>query len=202
MCTAASSTSRPFARCAIADAITSTTASVQARVFRRARPRDRKIIASPKASATVRAASGTPGGNTPSISRVRSANSGVSAETIDITPASVAAHARATGVAGRRTGHTVAGPDVRRRSEERPAELVFLARFEDREHLVAHLELGLLIRDLGLARADDGDQPGAVRKHQRPDTLPLAVRPLVHGHLDDLEVLLAQLEQLHEPVLG
>ena len=87
----------------------------------RARPRDSRRAAcaararararsspSPRASATIRAASGTPGGSTPSTRCVRSANSGVSAETIEITPASVAAHARATGVAGRRTGHTVA----------------------------------------------------------------------------------------------
>ena len=113
MWTVASSKSRPFARCAIADPITSATASVHARLFRRARPRDKKIIASPRASATVRAASGTPGGSTPLTRFVRSANSGVSAETIEITPASVAAHARATGVAGRRTGHTVAGLPAR-----------------------------------------------------------------------------------------
>ena len=67
MWTVASSKSRPFARCAIADAITSATASGQARRLRRARPRERKIIASPSASATVRAASGTPGGSTPLI---------------------------------------------------------------------------------------------------------------------------------------
>ena len=39
------------------------------------------------------------------------------------------------------------------------------------------------------------------RQLQRPHALALAVRGLVDRHLDDLEVLLAQLEQLDQPVL-
>ena len=37
---------------------------------------------------------------------------------------------------------------------------------------------------------------------ERADALALAVRALVDRDLDDLEVLLAQLEQLDQPVLG
>ena len=50
-------------------------------------------------------------------------------------------------------------------------------------------------RTTEISRAPSGQLESA-------DALPVAVRTLVDRHLDDLEVLLAQLEQLHEPVLG
>ena len=85
MWTVASSTSRPFARCAIAEAKTTTTASIQARCLRRASPRESQIVPSPSAITSVRAADGTPGGSTPWTRRRRSAASGVSPETIETT---------------------------------------------------------------------------------------------------------------------
>ena len=87
-CTVASSKSRPFARCATAEAATTATASHQARRLRRASPRESQTRPSPSASASVRAASSTPGGRTPFTRSTRSAISGVSAETIERSPAS------------------------------------------------------------------------------------------------------------------
>src|SRR3954452_17653751 len=114
----------------------------------------------PSESATVRAASGTPGGSTPPTRSTRSASSGVNAETIEMSPASVAAHARATGAAGRRMPPRYRRPvnDPLVMQEDAP-ELVLLARLENGQHLVTDLELGLLVGDLRLSRAHDRDQP-------------------------------------------
>ena len=60
-----SSKSRPFARCAIAAAMTTTTASCHARCLRRASERESQTSAIPNASANTLAAVGTPGGSTP-----------------------------------------------------------------------------------------------------------------------------------------
>src|SRR5262249_28323630 len=81
------------------------------------------------------------------------------------------------------------------------AQLVLLARLEHRKHLVARLELGRADRDLGLAVAHDGDQPRAFREAQLLDGLAGARGALVDLHLDDLEVLLPELEQVDELVL-
>src|SRR6266550_4210914 len=81
------------------------------------------------------------------------------------------------------------------------AQFVFLAGLEDREHLVTRLQLGRADRDLGLAVAHDGDQPRSLRQPQLLHRLARARRALVDLHLDDLEVLLAQLEQMDEIVL-
>ncbi len=88
---AASSTSRPFARWAIAEPITITTASCQARRRLRASERESQIKAMPKASATIRAAVGTPGGRTPFTTSNRFANSGVSDEATPMQPTTAAA---------------------------------------------------------------------------------------------------------------
>ncbi len=61
----ASSMSRPFARCATAEPMTTITAICQARRRRRASERDSQMSAIPNASAKTRAAFGTPGGSTP-----------------------------------------------------------------------------------------------------------------------------------------
>src|SRR5262249_32300027 len=81
------------------------------------------------------------------------------------------------------------------------AELVLLARLEDREHLVTRLELGRADGDLRLAVSHHRDQPRTLRKAQLLDGLAGARRALVDLHFDDLEVLLAQLEQMDEFVL-
>src|SRR5581483_1589848 len=86
--------------------------------------------------------------------------------------------------------------------EQYPPELVFLARLEDREHLVAGLEGGGADGDLGAAVAHHGDEPRALGQPQRLDALARDGRVAVDLHLDDLEVLLAQLEQVDEVVLG
>src|SRR5712691_1030608 len=76
-------------------------------------------------------------------------------------------------------------------------ELVFLARLEDGQHLVPRLELGRADCDLCLAIPHDGDQARALRQPQLLNRLSRPRRAFVDLHLDDLEVLLAQLEQMH-----
>src|SRR5205823_14325336 len=78
------------------------------------------------------------------------------------------------------------------------AELVFLAGLQDREHLVAGLQLGRPDRDLRFSVTHDGDQPRAFRQPQFLDRLARAGRPFVDLNFDDLEVLLAELEQVNE----
>ena len=64
-------------------------------------------------------------------------------------------------------------------------------------------QLGRADRDLGLAVAHDRDQPRAVgQRRASRRVLPATGELLVDLHLDDLEVLLAQLEQVDELVLG
>src|SRR5262249_6823152 len=81
------------------------------------------------------------------------------------------------------------------------AELVFLARLQNRQHLVTGLELRRADRDLRPAVAHDRDEPRALRQTELLDRLPGARRALVDLHFDDLEVLLAELEQVDEIVL-
>src|SRR4249919_2300197 len=82
-----------------------------------------------------------------------------------------------------------------------PAELVFLARLQDRQYLVTRLELGRPDCDLRGAVAHDRDEPRAFRQPQLLHRLAGGRRFLVDLDLDDLEVLLPQLEQMHEVVL-
>src|SRR6478672_4907634 len=100
--TVASSKSRPFARCATADATTTATASCQARRRRFANERESQIRPIPKATVSTRAASGHPGGRTPWTRSTRSAISGVSAETTPITPTIAAPQARSLSALGKR----------------------------------------------------------------------------------------------------
>ena len=92
----------------MAEAMTTITASCQARLRLRASERERKTSARPNASAPTRAAVGRPGGSMPLTMRNRSVYSGVSAETMPITPTAAAAQASSDsglGVNGRkRTG--------------------------------------------------------------------------------------------------
>src|SRR5262249_27060350 len=152
------------------------TASHQARCFRRARPRATQISPKPRTRASVLAAPGTPGGRTPLTRSIRSAISCVRAETIESRPAAVANHATRTGVAGRRTGtrYPASRIAVLALQEDLP-QLVLLARLEDRQHLVAGLELRLVVGDRRLAVANDGNEPCAVRELERPDPLALAI---------------------------
>src|SRR5213082_799558 len=86
--------------------------------------------------------------------------------------------------------------------QEHASELVLLARFENVEDLVTCLELRRADGDLGAARAHDGDEACAVRQLERLDALAGGRRVAVDLHLDDLEVLAAELEQVDEIVLG
>ena len=86
--------------------------------------------------------------------------------------------------------------------EQDLAQLVFLAGLQDREHLVTRLELRRADGDLRLPVAHDGDQTRALRQPQLLDGLAGARGALVDLHLDDLEVLLAQLEQVDQVVFG
>src|SRR6266496_2256469 len=85
--------------------------------------------------------------------------------------------------------------------EQHPAELVLLAGLEDGQHLISHLERRRPDGDLRLFVAHDRDQPGALRQLEILDALARDRRVLVDLHLDDLEVLLAQLEQVNQVVL-
>ena len=89
----ASSKSSPLARWAIADAITTATASCHARRRRAASERESQMRRMPNASAPTRAAVGKPGGRTPCTRRTRSAISGVSADTTPSAPTNAAAQA-------------------------------------------------------------------------------------------------------------
>src|SRR5438046_2845109 len=72
------------------------------------------------------------------------------------------------------------------------AQLVFLARLEDREHRVPGLELKIPLGDLGLPVAHDRDQARARRQGHLLDRLPGTVGLVADRDLDDLEVLLPQ----------
>src|SRR5207302_10435989 len=85
--------------------------------------------------------------------------------------------------------------------EENLPQLVLLARLEDRENLVAGLQLGGADRDLGVAVAHDRDQARALRQVEALDAAARRGSALVDHHLDDLEVLLAQLEQDRKSVV-
>src|SRR5690242_8089468 len=86
-------------------------------------------------------------------------------------------------------------------SQEHASELVLLAGLEDGEHLVARLELRRSDGDLGVAVAHDGDEPRTVGQLQRLDALARRRRVTVDLYLDDLEVLLAELQQMDDLVL-
>ena len=85
--------------------------------------------------------------------------------------------------------------------EEHLAQLVFLARLEHRQHLVAGTEDRRLLGELGATVPDDRNEPRAVGHPEPCDTLARGGRVAVDLELDDLEILLAQLEQVHDPVL-
>ena len=61
---------------------------------------------------------------------------------------------------------------------------------------------GRVLSELGAALAHDRDQPRALRQPEAGDALARSGRVALDLELDDLEVLLAQLEQVHDPVLG
>ena len=84
-----------------------TTASCHARLRLRASERESQINAIPKASATMRAAVGTPGGRTPCTIWYRSANSGVSDDATPMQPTRAAAPAEERLGPGHPTPHGV-----------------------------------------------------------------------------------------------
>src|SRR5690349_9605250 len=91
------------------------------------------------------------------------------------------------------TGGTVAAGDGWWRLEplglqEDAAQLVLLARLQDREHLVSRLQLGRPDRDLRLAVARDRDQPRPFGELQLLDGLARRRGALVDLHLDDLQI--------------
>src|SRR5918912_583199 len=106
-----------------------------------------------------------------------------------IIPAPAAPSARKK-VAGRRrvTRPRVAAAERKLTLEEDALELVLLAGLEDREHLVARLQLGRPDGDLCSAVPHDGDQARPFRKRELLDLLAGAGGALVDLHLDDLEV--------------
>src|SRR6266511_4958476 len=85
--------------------------------------------------------------------------------------------------------------------EQDPPQLVFLTGLENRQDLVAGQQLGRADGDLRPAVAHDRDQTGAFRQVELLDALPRGRVVLVALHLDDLAILLAQLEQVHQVVL-
>ena len=113
--------------------------------------------------------------------------------------AAVANHASRTGVVGRRTAHTVAVP-LRAGAGRGGARLPCRARGSrapGRRPRAAVSSSGISAlpsRTTEISRA-----PSAARAAR--SRLPCAVRVLVDRHLDDLEVLLAQLEQVDQAVL-
>ena len=209
----ASSTSRPFARCATAEASDERHREHTRRAAcgGRGRARARSSRGRARARSSARP-SGTPGGSTPPTAaggrplpasgprRSRSARR------------TVANQASSTGVAGRRTDGTVAPPETagcpeggfrpsRRaggRAAARPPCPARGSRAPGRRPRAGSPRPGP--RPCRRGRPRSACAPSG--SSQRPDALALAVRALVDGHLDDLEVLLAQLEQVDQPVLG
>ena len=82
------------------------------------------------------------------------------------------------------------------------AHLVLAAGLQDREHLVAGGEHRRADGDLGRAAAHHRDQARARRQAEAVDLLADARALGADLDLDDLEVLLAQLQQVHQVVLG
>src|SRR5262249_62359957 len=80
-------------------------------------------------------------------------------------------------------------------------QLVFLPGLEDRQHRIAGLELQRAVRSLGLAVADDRDHARAFGKCDVADRLAGTGGVRFDHDLDDLEILLAKLEQVNQPVL-
>ena len=130
--------------------------------------------------------------------------------------------------ARRRSGDDAMPPPIRRKSTSRSAtaaptrpgvsrrrlgavaaarpedlfQLVLLARVEHGEDLVADLEHGVGPGHEALALAQDRDQQAAVGHREVADPAAGDAAVLAEQHLDDLELLLLQVEQVDQPVLG
>ena len=85
--------------------------------------------------------------------------------------------------------------------QEEPAELVLLAGLEHGENLVSRPDHRRVLGELRAAVPHHRDQTRAFREPQAADPLPGDRGVPVDLELDDLEVLLAQLEQVHDSVL-
>ena len=81
-------------------------------------------------------------------------------------------------------------------------QFFLLARFEHGEDLVTGPELDFALGHLRLPVPHDRDQPRPGRQLDPRHLLPHGRRVRIELHLDDLEVLLAELEQVDQPVLG
>ena len=86
--------------------------------------------------------------------------------------------------------------------EEDALELVLLARLEHREHLIPGTQHRPILGELRAAVPHHGDQPRTGGQVEPGEPLARRGRVAVDLELDDLEVLLAELEQVDDPVLG
>src|SRR4051794_1554557 len=84
-------------------------------------------------------------------------------------------------------------------SEER-LQLLLVARVEHGEHLVAGFEHRVRTRHEALAATQDRDQEAPFRHVEVADTPSHYPGVLAQQHLDDLQLLLLQVEQVNEAV--
>ena len=99
-------------------------------------------------------------------------------------------------------GDRSARPVAAVRGAEQLLEVLLAARVEHRQDLVAGLQHGVWAGHEALALAQDRDQQAACGHRQVADPPPGRPRVLAEQHLDDLQLLLLQVEQVDEPVLG
>src|SRR5690606_21364822 len=81
-------------------------------------------------------------------------------------------------------------------------QLILLAGVEDGEDLVAALQDRVRGGDEAAAAAQDRDQQAPFRHFEVADAPPGDLRVAAQLHLDDLDLLLLQVEQVDEAVLG
>src|SRR5215210_2950983 len=99
---------------------------------------------------------------------------------------------------------TMSAPTVRSDTgavrDEEPRDVVLEAGIEDDEHLVARLDDAGGRGNEARPVAEDRDHERPVRQREVGDALARGRAPLAHDELDDLEPLLGQVEQVHQPV--
>src|SRR5829696_1783618 len=84
--------------------------------------------------------------------------------------------------------------------DEQLGDVVLEPRVEHDEHLVAGLDHAVGLRHEAGAVAQDRDHERAVRQRELRDALARRDAAVPHDQLDDLQPLLGQVEQVHEPV--
>ena len=206
----ASSTSRPFARCVTADATTSATASCQARRLRRASPRASQSSAKLIAIVSVRAAE-RPAGREDARRRTCSGSRPRASATrrAPIRPTSAAARRpppetdpphdyRVDAQAVPRRADPKAPysrTSTRRSSSSLPGSRIASTESPGSSCIESSGTSALPLRTIEITREPSRQRDLAGSSCRRR-------RALVDRDLDDLEVLLAQLEQVDQPVLG